>query len=1135
MIADRDQRQQAVMTPDHAFVWASAGTGKTHTLTLRALFLLLTAPFQKRAVRTDCTLLYTAPNRVDRLQAARAVLRRVVLTTFTRKASAEMLTRLYEYLDRIASAPNVDALRAEVAKLNSGHGDEQFVEVVEHVLDQVGDFDKLRAGAEALAELATELQVYTLHSLAAAILRRHPIAAGIPPTAQFAEEDDTTAMDPAEQVVDRWWQHALGDDKLRRQLEVLLEALPLQDLRAWLVAIVGKPWIVTEMNLGKPDKRALAEIIEATNLLVAGLEGARSNWTAIIDTRETLRNTLLKVQDSQKGAWKEFCAVLCGQAGVVFDAKSKFLQDAVAGLGKLARYYQSFEMTYIPALQQCLATDLSGLWKQWTEFTKSFADWADGAVVRELNLVTFDDMVNRATQLLATNADVRREERERLWALLVDEFQDTDPVQLELLQHLVGRQSRSDHEVIGFFVGDPKQSIYRFRYADLPAIQSFVDGYHKLTAVDKNRVRAFRLTTSFRSLKPILDFVNDFFENRVPLPDYAKEKLSPLRQEKGEIVEWRLLAETPETKQAAAKRTQAAQATAQLIGEYVKKTGTGNAAYSDIVVLVNTHAELDALLPALQEAGIPAVSSGAKTFYQKPEVLDVLNLLIALHNPQDTLAIGALLRSPLIGLSDMQIYGLQREIKTRELFFTAVPLPVDAPIAAQERIQTIRLLVADRTKLAQAEWLRRVRAFIPNSVYAQQDSEGRAVVRVDSVLGAFRRMAELGTLPPLVWLLEQRARVDKVDNHDAEMGEDISITDESVAAVRVLTIHKAKGLQGRFVIVYGWQKALGRRNERAKSKDIVSVTKKGGQSIAGFRLRWGDLDIVTPRYAEAMAADRQLEAEEGVRLAYVAATRAKDRLVLLSHDLDDLAGEILAEAATPIAGGSKSAAIWGGAALVKVIEPEAGIASAPPDVRRISDGKGYARLWQDRMARLAQPQVPLLHKPSQPEHPLEQDEVEVSDYVKRKLDAARQVGMECGTVVHRYLECHLQDETFEPAKYEKILEAEFPQGVKAKADSKARKVLGQFFGSALHDRSRAGRVVGREIPVYLTHDGKPWSGVIDLVLEEKNGTILGVDYKTMAKPASLPEEYAQQERVYTEALRRLIPTGKIGFEFWWLA
>ena len=208
-IPDAKQRREAVLTDGHAFVWASAGTGKTHTLTLRALYLLLTAPFDRRAKGTECAQLYSGASRAERLRAARAVLRRYVLTTFTRKAAAEMQTRLYSYLDAVASADSLAALGECFPK------DAQLIEVVEAAVEKMGSggdrFSRLRSGAEALGELATELPVCTLHSFAMTILQRHPVAAGIPPNAQFAEEDDTTTANVAVQVVDRWWQKVSGN------------------------------------------------------------------------------------------------------------------------------------------------------------------------------------------------------------------------------------------------------------------------------------------------------------------------------------------------------------------------------------------------------------------------------------------------------------------------------------------------------------------------------------------------------------------------------------------------------------------------------------------------------------------------------------------------------------------------------------------------------------------------------------------------------------------------------------------------------------------------------------------------------------------------------------------------------------
>ncbi|MCS7048900.1 MAG: UvrD-helicase domain-containing protein, partial [Verrucomicrobiae bacterium] len=175
-LPDETARQRAVNAPAHVFVWASAGTGKTYLLTQRALRFLLHAPFETRAQNTPAQHLYTASDRSQRVLAARFILQRFVLTTFTRKAAAEMQTRLFGALNEIARAHDFNAL-PEIAR-----------PVVPEKLLNAHDFPALRAGAEALAELATELQVSTLHSFAARLLRRHPAAAGIGPDVILAEE-----------------------------------------------------------------------------------------------------------------------------------------------------------------------------------------------------------------------------------------------------------------------------------------------------------------------------------------------------------------------------------------------------------------------------------------------------------------------------------------------------------------------------------------------------------------------------------------------------------------------------------------------------------------------------------------------------------------------------------------------------------------------------------------------------------------------------------------------------------------------------------------------------------------------------------------------------------------------------------
>ena len=196
-IPDAQARWEAITTANHAFVWASAGTGKTHTLILRALYLLLNTPFsgrrdsRARGDLPDAAQLYQTASRPQLMQAARSAIHSLVMTTFTRKAAAEMQTRLYRYLESIAAADSLTEFQA-----NWQYEDPFFWRIVEEVLDNLGGgadmpllatldrgeaFDRLRAGTRALAELASELQISTIHSLAVSILRRHPLHAGVPP------------------------------------------------------------------------------------------------------------------------------------------------------------------------------------------------------------------------------------------------------------------------------------------------------------------------------------------------------------------------------------------------------------------------------------------------------------------------------------------------------------------------------------------------------------------------------------------------------------------------------------------------------------------------------------------------------------------------------------------------------------------------------------------------------------------------------------------------------------------------------------------------------------------------------------------------------------------------------------------
>ncbi|MCZ6877512.1 MAG: UvrD-helicase domain-containing protein [Acidobacteria bacterium] len=1167
VLPDAAARREAITTPHHAFVWASAGTGKTHTLTLRALYLLLNAPFlspgegKTRDFMAEVVCLYSTSSRRERLRAARAIIASLVMTTFTRKAAAEMQTRLYRYLESVTAAESLSQLQATSVASPNELEDPLFYEVIQTVLNRLESgsavdgkeaYQRLRAGAQALAEQAAQLQISTIHSFAASILRRHPLQAGIPPTARFAREGEDDLVGVDDQLVERWWQQrVLVDSQLEEQLAKLLQVLPVSQIQDWLKQSYHFPWMSEETDsLPLHDQKEMQDLIAAGHALVGALE--KGGGSKIEKRRDQLDRILQSISAGEQGAWRQLCGFIQQVRDYFFlDQKiTKTVRSALTGLPpEHSRYFQSWTSFYIPAARICLAQEFGQTWAVWTQFLGSFVGWAQEAVIRELGIITFDDMIRLAVRLLENHPSLRQAEQGKLQALLVDEFQDTDPDQLRLFKALLKRDSHSGHEVLGFFVGDTKQSIYRFRKADVLSIEDFRRHYETYTRCQLKRSE-FHLKTSFRSVKAVTQFVNHFFENELALTD-EEDELVPFRSEERALPEWILIDTDGEGKsfKTDKARDYAAAQTLLIIQEYLKSSDSPEPPYKDFLVLVRDWREVDALLPVLQNAGIPVISSGAKTFFRQPEVLDLLNLLIALLHPQDKLAVAAILRSPLLCLADPQLHDLLKQIPPGQLLHSQKPLPKFLPHQVRTRIEQLRQLAAERLKKTLSEWLQEVSAFIPTALYSEPgDREGRPFVRIERVLKDFKEEMERTLIPPLVWLLKQRARAAEASWWGGNPGEDITVADESVNAVRVMTIHKAKGLEGRFTIVYAWSSVLShlaKRPGRGSLPQVLSLTNGKGQRLQAFSLRWGPLQLFSSSYIEALQEEREGDHAETKRLAYVAATRACDRLVLLcptskGTSFPQEIQDIIDSAKKRLPADSQTGEVDSCNGRLRFVRRpgfEAIPSTAPlPSLNWSRDH--YKSLWENRYSEFKAPRPPLLCHPSDPEHRQEEEHREDHHYLR---EGDRETRLLAGTLVHIYLERYLLHDAFEPVQLSALLRGLPVLTLDSKALESAEGVLRKFFAGALVDTSgraflervRAARILGREVPVYLLDEGQAWNGVIDLVLEEE-GIIRAVDYKTTTAKASLPKAYAQQERIYSEALRRLFPQQSVAFEFWWM-
>ncbi|HUV13230.1 MAG TPA: 3'-5' exonuclease, partial [Acidobacteriota bacterium] len=939
-----------------------------------------------------------------------------------------------------------------------------------------------------------------------------------------------------EEVVDRWWQsEAWNNPEIQADLGKVMETVGVSDIKTWMSAVCKEPWIANEIeSLAQVEPseqlQALAAIESLATVLPATPKAGR--------LAEEMLKLTGEVRAGNPAGWQSLTQLVREEKGYLFLNGSGIPEGVNESIRSLPldhlRFFESYYSLYSITLRSTLSGVFSTAWSSWIRLLKSFSSWSTHASIRLLGLVSFDDMIKLSVQMLRDHPEVRLLESRRLGALLVDEFQDTDPLQLELLRNLLLRPEGSFHEVLGFFVGDIKQSIYRFRGTDVPSIERFSDEFQTRSNC-RMQVRHFVLKTTFRNTQSICSFVNDFFSSSFQLANESQQ-LIPYRKSESPKPRWIIVKpESAKDKPSAEEvRKALADTTVNLITEYLEGVNATEPPYRDILVLTRNKRELDTLLTAAQEAGLPVLSTGARTFYRHQEVLDVLNLLICLHNPHDSVSTAALLRSHIIGLRDDEIHRLLSTMRPRRIVFSKDSLPDFLPQSVLARIEILRKLAATRHDRILADWLQEAALLIPKAHYTPEtDVEGRTVARMAKVLSDFEKVCSQGMLPPLVWLLKQRNRASIADSWNAELGEDVSIFDESIEAVRIMTVHKAKGLEAKHVILYGWTPILSDAlaPKRRSSPETLEVTESDGTAVKALSLKWGPLAVATPTYEEALKIEEAQEMEEACRLAYVAATRARDQLVILTPPPVLLPQEINEYLEAERAKGSTSPLeICEYKPLLRQLIPP-----SPPALEL--NASRYLDLWQSRYAALSKSSDKALFRPT--------DKAPTSALDTRRLRKFRpegvEFGLKVGDLTHAYLERHEGGHKLD----ESVLLTLASRGVQGAVDpellKRVRTILLAFLGGESADevgqpyceRLQTGLILGREVPFYVYLNDRTWHGVIDLVLDE-GSWICAVDYKTGTKPQSLPPSYETQKSVYVSALRQLFPNRDIKFEFWWL-
>ncbi len=747
----------------------------------------------------------------------------IAAITFTEKAAAELNDRVLERLDERRESETDPVLRERFAR-----------------------------AAEDLDAAAIE----TLHAFAGRILRMHPIEAGLPPGYAVIDESEASLR-----LSDRWSQfldELLEDEQLGKHLLSAFDAgIELRDLKSVAEAL-HEDWDRAESERAVLDSEPadprnfiaeFASVIELRHRCLDLEDKLYLRLTDLIPFSQQLR----KYQD-EPGRLVRLLqnprpSLRVRNTGRAANWPGGALAEARGRMTAL-------EERRAPLRIQLAASFLAPIYNRLRQFVIDYADER-----RRRGELEFQDLLVRASRLLESDPSVAASVRRRFRRLLIDEFQDNDPLQTRIADAIAGGESGRL-----FFVGDPKQSIYRFRRADI----------RQFNAVKQRREAGLvRLSQNFRSAPGVTEFVNAVFQ--------------PLMQEGGsEQAEWDDLrafrpaiddAEHPVTVvggvyDLAASRVRRieGEALARLIADitdsrwpvYDKRVGeTRDARFADTAVLVPTRTGLTHLLPALDQRGIPYRLESRSLVYHSREVRELLNLLRAVEDPTDQIALVAALKSPGFACADDELYRWKQAGGAWDYRLPRpAAMPADNPVA--ESMRWLRETGERRWTMSVSELVGRVireRRLLELSVIERQPREHwqRYRFMVDQAR-AFNDRGGATLSEFLQWAGHQAEQ-------DARVIESV-VPEEDHDAVRIMTIHAAKGLEFPIVVFAGFN--VGRRAETP-----ALLWQDDGRPEVRFRS-----GLETPGYGALRELETLLGQHEDVRRNYVGATRARDHLVV---------------------------------------------------------------------------------------------------------------------------------------------------------------------------------------------------------------------------------------------------------------
>ena len=1093
---DRSQRDLILSELDrNMLVEAAAGTGKTTSMVLRMLALLRTG-------------------RCSRPGNMAAI-------TFTRKAAGEIRSRFQVELERAArSASGIERERLQAA------------------LDDV-----------------EQCYIGTIHSFCARLLRERPVEAGVDPS--FQEIDEAEDVGLREEAWERFSSFAGGHDAGKMPTDLRELGMSLSDLRTAFLTLADFPdveeWpLPSEINLENIASKARRE-------LRAYLAHARDLQPRLPATAE--RDSLIPLLKSLPRVASHYDLHRTAELMQVLeycDRRVKTVQkvwERGAGLTREnateeERRWKSFrEETVVPALRA---------WREMRYGTVmrilAAVNDAYGRLKEERGCLNFQDLLMRAAALLRDNTGVRSYFQHRFTHLLVDEFQDTDPIQAEVILLLTSsdireRNWRRCNPRPGslFLVGDPKQSIYRFRRADIVTYQEV-----KRLLLESGGLVA-TLSANFRALPSLIDWVNRVFEPAgdgdvkngatAGFPREGSERspayvaFLPARREdasghlqdiyrlpvpselknKGEIL--------PFEAEIIARFIRHALDTGMTIPRSQRERELGfppQVLPSDFMILTPKSKNLSHYAEKLQEYGIPHQVSSGGAFKDVEELRLLYLCLQSIIRPHDSVALVAVLRSELFGISDAALYSYK---KRGGAFSFSASIPTGLPSGTElsfrdafSRLEKYR------------EWLHRM----PPAAACEKIASDLGLVALAAAHpggdmragGLFKALELLRHAGRESWSVTQLVAFLGRILDEEDRSEGVSVLPSELPGVRVLNLHKAKGLEAPVVFLADPTGEYSHRIER--HVDRSGGTTRGYLAIYGGEGYAPKLLAHPADWESLLARESAFLDAEALRLRYVAATRAGVACIITVRESDGHRNPwkyfeeyVRDKPALPLPLEVNPPLSEGEALHVEEIREAArritrSLAEAARPTYQVLPAKEYALVMPGEAA-----QHPVLEAAGFPAHKGTSPPRESGDAGVEIPAAREEHGMEWGEVIHLLLQAAMKKPHADllslalAALQEKDMDISLAEEAVLAARAITR--------TPLWERARKSGCCLAETPFHILRvdgSGTPTvvRGVVDLAFRERDGW---VDYKTGGpgggKSRGLEPDYASQILLYAQA------------------